>query len=113
VTVAPRWVSDDSMITLTPGTAFRMPGRAVSPSMTGISMSSTTTSTGVRARAAMACSPLEAWAATVIAGSSARMRPTRLRTMAESSTSMTLMEPEAGTEPDMGGLEEPGSMRPL
>lgn len=107
VTVAPRWVKDDSMITLIPGTAFRMPGRAVSPSITGISMSSTTTSTGLRDKAAMACSPLEAWAATLMAGSSARMRETRPRTMAESSTSMTVIGPGGGGTLDARIMQPP------
>ena len=66
------------------------------PSITGISMSRTTTSTSRRPNSIRAASPWGAEPTTRIAGSSASCRVIRPRTIAESSTTRTLIWPVAG-----------------
>ena len=71
------------------GSAFSSNGSAARPSSTGISMSSTTTSTGVRASSSIAARPLTARATTRIAGSLSSMRAIAPRIVSESSHTMT------------------------
>ena len=90
LTSAPRRVSVEAMITLMPGLASSSLGSAVSPSITGISMSRMTISMSCRASAPSAISPLLADASTSTSGSASSERVSRPRMTALSSTTINL-----------------------
>src|SRR5579859_7370305 len=89
-------VKVEAMITWRCGSTLSSSGSAVSPSITGISMSRMATSTSCRSMAFSAIWPLPTEAITWTCGSSSSMRVTRPRTTAESSTTMTRIGSLAG-----------------
>ena len=86
---APLSVRVEAMMTCMPGRAASNCGSAVMPSITGISMSSTTTSISVLVTSSIAALPLLAVATTLIPGSLSRDRDRRPRITWESSTTKT------------------------
>src|SRR5262249_42091750 len=96
-TEAPFKVSVEAMMTERPGFACSIFGKAVMPSITGISMSSTATSISLpgRVSASTASWPLPTVVTTLIAGSLSRARVSRPRITAESSTTITRYGPAA------------------
>ena len=78
-------------MTFTSGETLSSWGSAVSPSITGISISSTMTSVSARPSAEMAIWPLPTEATTAISGSASSVRVSSPRITAESSTTMTRM----------------------
>jgi hypothetical protein len=76
---APFSVRVEAMMTWMPGRAASSCGSAVMPSITGISISSTTTSISVRVTSSTASLPLLAVATTLIDGSLLRERDTKPR----------------------------------
>src|SRR5690242_18395027 len=93
LTEAPFRVRVEAMMTWTPGFASRSFGSAVSPSITGISMSSTMTSISARFTASIAAWPLPTVETTLISGSDSSVLVSRPRMTAESSTTITRYGP--------------------
>lgn len=89
LTCALRCVSVDAMMILTSGAAFSNSGSAVSPSITGISMSSTITSTSLRDICDTASWPFPTVATTWMPESVSNARVIKPRITAESSTTIT------------------------
>ena len=86
---APAVVRADATMIRTRGSTLSSSGKAVSPSITGISTSSSTMSAGVRLRVSTAMAPLATLATTSMSGSASKVREIRERMTAESSQIMT------------------------
>jgi hypothetical protein len=96
----------EAMMALTLGASARSLGRAVRPSMTGISMSRMMTSTVCLGSLFSACWPSPTDATTTMSSSTSRILRIRPRVTAESSTNMTRIGSSEAPRADSGGASQ-------